>query len=390
MKVAFVTNFCPHYRVRTYEALARHHDVDYLFFSKGQEWYWPEQHGVRGGAFRHEYLPGFGLGGTRITPRLPLRLWTGGYEAIIKCIVGRFALPASYAVARLKGMPFILWTGVWMRLRSPAHRLLFPLTRYIYRHADAVVVYGEHVKRYLLGEGVAAERIFVAPHAIDNEAYRRPVPAEEQAALRRRLGIEPGDKVVLYLGRLEDGKGLSYLVDAFASVGDRDAVLVIAGSGAEAGALQEHARRQGVGDRVRFPGYVPPEDAVMYYAVAWVYVLPSVTTPVFKEPWGLVVNEAFNQALPVVATNAVGAAAGGLIENGVTGLVVPERDSAAMAAALRRVLAARALRDDLGRRARERVAEWDNERMVRGFRQALDYVSRSARPAAGEESGQGP
>jgi glycosyltransferase involved in cell wall biosynthesis len=390
MKVAFVTNFCPHYRVRTYETLARHHDVDFFFFSKGQEWYWPDRHGVRRGAFRHEYLPGFTLGGTRITPRLPLRLWTGGYEAVIKCIVGRFALPASYAVARLRGTPFILWTGVWMRLRSPAHRLLFPLTRYIYRHADAVVVYGEHVKRYLLGEGVAAERIFVAPHAIDNEAYRRPVPAEEQAALRRRLGVEPRHKLVLFLGRLEDGKGLSYLVDAFAAVPDPDAVLVIAGSGGEAAALQEQARRLGIGDRVRFPGYVPTEETVAYYSLAWVFVLPSVTTPVIKEAWGLVVNEAFNQGLPVVATDAVGAAAGGFVEDGVTGLVVPERDSAALAAALRRVLADGALREDLGRRARERVAGWDNERMVRVFSEALDYVMRSARAATGEQGGQGP
>jgi glycosyltransferase involved in cell wall biosynthesis len=353
-------------------------------------WYWPEGHGVRRGAFRHEYLPGFTLAGTRITPRLPRRLWSGGYDAVVKDIGGRFVLPASYAAARLRGMPFILWTGVWMRLRSPAHRLFFPITRYIYRHADAVVVYGEHVKRYLVSEGVDPQRIFVAPHAMDNEAYRRPVSPEEQAALRQRLGLEPRHKVVLFLGRLEEGKGLSYLVEAFASVADPDAVLVVAGSGEAAAALEEQVRGLGIGDRVRFPGYVPTEQAVAFYSIAWVFVLPSVTTPVFKEPWGLVVNEAFNQGLPVVATDAVGAAAGGLVEDGVTGLVVPERDSAALAAALRRVLADGALRDAMGRRARETVAGWDDERMVGGFRQALDHVTRSARAAAGEERGQRP
>ena len=134
--------------------------------------------------------------------------------------------------------------------------------------------------------------------------------------------------------------------------------------------------------RVRFAGYVPPEQAVAYYALAWVFVLPSVTTPVFKEPWGLVVNEAFNQGLPVIATDAVGAAAGGLVRDGVTGFVVPERDAAALAAALRRVLGDRALRDALGARAREVVAGWDNERMVRGFRDAIDHVT-SARSAPG-------
>jgi len=390
LKVAFVTNFCPHYRVKTFETLARHQEMDYLFFSKGDEWYWPQPHGVSQGAFHLEYLPGFSIGRLRMTPALPLRLWRGQHRVIIKCITGRFALPAAYVVARLKGTPFVLWTGVWMRLQTPFHRLFFPVVRHIYRHADAVVVYGEHVKRYLVAEGVAEDRIFVAPHAMDNDAYRRAVTAAEQAELRRTLGLEAEQKVVLYLGRLEEAKGLSYLLDAFASVDDEKAVLVFCGDGAAGPALREQARRRRVESRVRFAGYVPTEQAVAYYALAWVFVLPSVTTPVFKEPWGLVVNEAFNQGLPVIATDAVGAAAGGLVRDGVTGFVVPERDSAALAAALRRVLGDRALRDALGARAREVVAGWDNERMVRGFRDAIDFATRSARPAAGDESGQGP
>ena len=147
MKVAFVTNFCPHYRVKTFETLARHQEMDYLFFSKGDEWYWRQQHGVRQGAFQFEYLPGFSIGRVRMTPALPLRLWRGQHRVIIKCITGRFALPAAYVVARLRGTPFVLWTGVWMRLQTPFHRLFYPVVRHIYRHADAVVVYGEHVKR---------------------------------------------------------------------------------------------------------------------------------------------------------------------------------------------------------------------------------------------------
>ena len=382
MRVAFVTNFCPHYRVKTFETLARHHDVDFLFFSKGDEWYWPDRHGVRRGAFQLEYLPGFSIGRTRIVPALALRLWRGDHRVIIKCILGRFALPAAYVVARLKRTPFVLWTGVWMRVRTPFHRLFFPITRHIYRHADAVVVYGEHVKRYLVGEGVAAERIFVAPHAVDNDAYGRTVPPGEQAELRRALGLEAEQKVVLYLGRLEEAKGLSYLIDAFASLEDAGAVLVLAGDGAAGEALREQARRRGIASRVRFPGYVPPEQAVAYYALAWVFVLPSVTTPVFKEPWGLVVNEAFNQGLPVIATDAVGAAAGGLVADGLSGLVVPERDTTTLAAALQRVLADRALRDRLGARAREAVAAWDNERMIRGFREAIDHVTSAGRAPA--------
>ena len=84
------------------------------------------------------------------------------------------------------------------------------------------------------------------------------------------------------------------------------------------------------------------------YAGSDVVVVPSIPTRDFLEPWGLVANEAFNQGVPVIATDAVGAAAGGLIEHERTGLVVPAGDADALArraaAPARRPRAARAPR----------------------------------------------
>ena len=376
MRVAFVTNICPHYRVKTFETLARYFDLDFYFFSTGKEWYWQRQHGVKSGSFRHEYLPGVSVGGTRITPTLPYRLWSKDYDVYIKCINGRFALPATLLVARLRGRPLVLWTGVWMRLQSPAHRLMFPFTRYVYRHADAIVVYGDHVKRYLIREGVPAERIFSAHHAVDNQAYNVAIPEADRRALRDQL--RAGDrKVVLYLGRLEAGKGLDYLIDGFAAADGDDALLVLAGEGSERSRLEQLARDRGIAERVRFVGYVASNQTMAYYAIAWVYVLPSITLPLLKEAWGLVVNEAMNQGTPVIASDAVGAAAGGLVVDGENGFVVPERDASAITRALNRVLGEPGLRDRLGESARRVVATWDNERMVRGFRDAIEYVTKT-------------
>lgn len=376
MRVAFVTNICAHYRVRTFETLARFHDVDYFFFSAGDEWYWQAAHGVRAGAFRYEYLPGVSLRGTRITPTLPFKLLAGGYDAYVKGINGRLALPLTYLIARLRRRPFVLWTGIWMRLQTPFHRRFFAATRYIYRHADAIVVYGSHVRDYLISEGVAAERIFVAAHAVDNDSYRIPVSRGARAALRERLSLAPTTRVLLYLGRLEESKGLRDLLHAFAQLESTGTVLVIAGTGTQQEELRRLAGSLGVAERVRFPGYIPVERAVDYYALAYAYILPSVTLPSGKEPWGLVVNEAFNQGVPVVATDAVGAAAGGLVRDGVTGLVVPERSPQRLAQALQRLLDEPDLRERMAEAARDEVARWTNERMVRGFREALDYVTR--------------
>ena len=375
MKVAFVTNICAHYRVKTFETLARYHDVDYYFFSAGDEWYWQQQHGVQRGSFHHEYLPGFRLGGTRLVPTLPRRLWRGRYDVYVKCINGRFALPVTYAIARLKRKPFVLWTGIWMRLQTPAHRLFFPLTRYIYRHADAIAVYGEHTRRYLLDEGVPAERIFVAAHAVDNDIYRRAVSVEERAAVRQKLGLAAEQKMVLYLGRLEEVKGLPYLLEAFASLREDSTVLVLAGTGSMQASLERLADEIGIAGRVRFAGYVSPAEAVVYYALAWLFVLPSITLSKSKELWGLVVNEAFNQGVPVIATDAVGAAAGGFVRDGINGFIVPERNSQALAEAIGRFLDVPELRQRMSRNARQAVTEWDNDRMVLGFHQAIEYVT---------------
>ncbi|HYF66015.1 MAG TPA: glycosyltransferase family 4 protein [Herpetosiphonaceae bacterium] len=387
MKIAFVTNICPHYRRPTFELLAKRSDTDFYFFSAGDEWYWQQAHGVERGDFRHQYLRGWRIGRTRITPTLPWKLLRGGYDVYVKCINGKFALPVTFLIARLRRKPFVLWTGVWMRLQTPIHRLIFPLTRFIYRHADAVVVYGEHVKRYLASEGVDPARIFVAAHAVDNAAYGQPVDPAELAALRGRLGLDEAGAVVLSLGRLVAEKGYDYLLRAWAaageSVGRARATLLIVGEGDDRGRLEALAAALGVAATVRFAGYVPAGETRPFYALADLFVLPSVTTASFKEPWGLVVNEAFNQGAPVIASDAVGAAAGGMVRPGVNGLIVPERDSGTLARALADLLDRPELRRSMGAAARATVAMWTNERMVEGFLRAV--AAAAGVPRNGEE-----
>jgi len=375
MKIAFITNLCPHYRVNTFEVLAKYYDIDYYFFSAGTEWYWQQQHGLRQGNFRYQYLPGFTAGHARVTPTLPWHLLSQDYTLYIKCINGRFALPVTYQIAQLKRRPFILWTGVWQRLQTPLHRAFFPFTRYIYRHATAIVVYGNHVKRYLMAEGVPEEKIFTTTHAVDNRNYNQPVAADKQAALRQELQVDEGQKLILYLGRLEDGKGLEYLLEAFSSLPNTDTVLVFVGTGSLRAKLEQMVVQENLRERVRFVGYIPPEQTNVCYSLAYLFVLPSVTTPIFKEPWGLVVNEAFNQGVPVIATDAVGAAAGGLVQDGHNGFVVPERNSQALAEAIKTLLSNPALREQFSIHAKQVIKTWDNEQMVLGFREAISYVT---------------
>jgi glycosyltransferase involved in cell wall biosynthesis len=380
-RLAFVTNFCPHYRVKTLEILATLCDVDFLFYSDGAEWYWQKNHGTRSGQFHHKYLRGVSVMGTRITPGLVTKLWRGNYDAIVAGIDGRFALAAAYLIARLRRKPFVLWTGIWSAIDTPFHRLFSRIIRHVYSRSNAVVVYGEHVKRYLLSLGVAEEKVFVAPHAINNEEYSGHVSRAEIETLRSQLTIAPTDRVVLFFGRVEEIKGLPYLLQAFRQVARADTVLVIAGEGNERADLQKMAADLGIENRVRFVGYVPPECALPYYAMAYALALPSVSVRYGKELWGLVVNEAMNQGVPVIASDSVGAAAGGLVQDGLNGFIVPERDSAALANAIQTILDSLELHDAMSREARRTIAEWNNEEMMRGFQRAVDYAVQRVDPA---------
>ena len=116
------------------------------------------------------------------------------------------------------------------------------------------------------------------------------------------------------------------LLDAWRAARLPGAALVLAGDGP----LRDRAVAAGA----HVPGRLPAAEVRNFYAGSDVVVVPSVPTRDFLEPWGLVVNEAFDQGVPVIATTAVGAAAGGLVAHERTGLVVPAGDAAALAAAL--------------------------------------------------------
>jgi glycosyltransferase involved in cell wall biosynthesis len=124
-------------------------------------------------------------------------------------------------------------------------------------------------------------------------------------------------------------------------------------------------------------GPIDRNDLPPLYAAADVLVLPSIPTATFREPWGLVCNEAMHQGTPVIASDAVGAAAGGLVVDGRTGMVFAAGDADALATRLAALAAAPELRDRLGAEACEKVAEYTPERWAEGMSRALAAVGAS-------------
>ncbi len=151
-----------------------------------------------------------------------------------------------------------------------------------------------------------------------------PSDAQRQEA-RHALGCSEGDFIVTYVGRVSPEKGLRYAIDALSACPAR-VHLLVAGEGDELAELKAHANALGLGERVRFLGYVAQPFDV--FTAAHVTVVPSL----WNEAFGRVVVEAMACRSAVVAT-----AVGGmreLFEHGREGLFVPKEDAMAIAAAL--------------------------------------------------------
>ena len=279
---------------------------------------------------------------------------SGGHRAVVVGTGGRVALPLAWRASRRAGLPFVFWAALWRTPRTAAHLAALPLMRRIYRDAAAIVTYGEHVSAHVRRHG--ATRVFVAPQAVDNEFWSAPAAprVDERFA-------------ALFVGRAAREKGLAVALRAWRAAALNGTFTVVG----------DH--RSLPADIVA-PGALDPSRLRNFYAASDVLVVPSIITRRFIEPWGMVVNEAMNQGAAIIASDAVGAAAGGLVRDGRNGLIVPAGDASALAAALRSLAGDRARCAAMGAAGRADVGGHSLDAWASGFAQALEFsVSKSAR-----------
>jgi glycosyltransferase involved in cell wall biosynthesis len=275
---------------------------------------------------------------------------SGAYRAVVVGTGGRVALPAAWRASRRAGVPFVFWAALWRTPRTAAHLAALPLMRRIYRDAGAIVTYGEHVSAYVRAHG--ATRVYIAPQAVDNDFW---AAAPATARTDQRFAA-------LFVGRPVPEKGLAVALAAWRQAA-LDGTLTVVG---------EHA---GLPADVVAAGRIDPADLRNFYAACDVLVVPSVSTRRFIEPWGLVVNEAMNQGLAIIASNAVGSAAGGLVRQGRNGLIVRAGDSEALAQALRDLAGDRERCATLGQTGRADVSAYTYDAWAQGFMQALSVAA---------------
>jgi glycosyltransferase involved in cell wall biosynthesis len=377
--VLFVTGHVPPDRVGAFARLHERENVELALFGGRSK------HG--GDPFTGE-LP---FPHRNIRQHEPARLAASGdYRAVVCSTGGRVALGATWVGARRAHLPLMLWASLWAHPRSTAHVLSYVALRRLYRTADAVITYGPHVSAYVEARG--ARNVHVAPQSVDNAFWSAPLTEAAEDHASPGPSERPAEQSVwpqetaaaevkfVFAGRPDREKGLRALMTAWLQSGLQapTAALVLVGVGSA-------------------PPWVPAGGAVALaqasisciepvgqarlremYAAADVLVLASIRTRTFLEPWGLVVNEAMSRGLAVIASDAVGAVAGGLVRDGRNGLVVPAGDSDALAAALSRLAGDPELRARLGAQGAQDVRAYTHDAWAEGFSRALSSLGISA------------
>lgn len=208
---------------------------------------------------------------------------------------------ATYLKLKWCTFKLVVTTSDNLRMAASANRLKKIFRRYVLKESQGVVVYSDAVKSWYKSN-FPWLNVEVCPNIQDPQTllqYRNSFQSRIEA-YKNQFNL--GNKVILYIGRLEYVKGLDLLLSAFAESGLVGYKLVLVGSGSQKEYLHQKAGDLGIRDKVIFPGYYHGVDLYAWYDLASFFILPS-----RYEPFGAVVNEALVFGCPVLASTNIGA-----------------------------------------------------------------------------------
>lgn len=222
--------------------------------------------------------------------------------------------------------------------------------------ADRIIAFSPHERDAMVRlYGADASRVSLVPCGVDLSVFR---PLDRKMA-RERLGLN-GDKILLYVGRVEPLKGLELMVETAAQIDSEEGVRVMVvgadvnGNG-EIDRVKLLAKERDLEDQIDFVGQVDHNELPLYYNAADVCVVPS-----YYESFGLVALEAMACGIPVVAARVGGLST--IIQHGSTGYLKPWRCPDAFANSVEMIISSDGLQQSLGEAARKRAEGmgWDN------------------------------
>ena len=327
MKILFLTNIPSPYRVHFFNELGKSCKLTVVFegrFATNRNKIWQSEEAYH---FTPVFLKSIRLGADTFLSFKIIRLLKQKWDVVI---LGGYSTPTDMLAIeymRLKKIPFYIETDGG--LIHSDNKFKFKIKKHFITAASGYFSSGKETTKFLKHYGADISKIYEYPFSSLEAKDILPVllPAEQKQILRKELKIKE-DKIIISVGRFVHCKGYDILLKAAVNFPKDMGIYII---GAEP--TQEYLKLQKDLNltNVHFVGFQNKESLKKWYRAADVFVLPT-----REDIWGLVINEAMAQGLPVITTDKCVAGLE-LIKEGQNGYIVPVENIKALANAITKI-----------------------------------------------------
>jgi glycosyltransferase involved in cell wall biosynthesis len=236
----------------------------------------------------------------------------------------------------------------------------------VYQRFDRILYVGKANYNYFRYHNVGTDKLFFAPHAIDNQRFTSQIDtaAVEAQQWKHSLGISASHRVVLFAGKLIPKKRPIDLLEAFIAARIPNTSLLFVGSGRLETELRSRAKGH---NNIFFAPFQNQSLMPRTYAIGDLFVLPSYGN---GETWGLAVNEAMCLGKPIIVSNHVGCAQD-LVQPNQNGLIFPAGNITALQACLQKAFQSAEVLATWGQNSRKIIAHHSYAQFTAGLKQAL-------------------
>lgn len=328
MKLLFIHNTIPEYRIPFFKKLSQKVDVDYVFtdISLNKKIYNNDINFTDIEDLNIKYLPN----GSRHYFELIKIIMNKDYTHIIippmDSLKEYLHAVFSFCIAKLKGKKILYF---WEKWEAPYNRLPIKkkiknklqriMCKPIIKNVDICIASGTKSKEYFMSYNIKSQNIVIAYDACEVE-YNKFIDN-----IRLEKNIPENDKIILYYGRIVERKGLDILIKAFDVVQNKKRTglhLIICGDGEFKNKCEKIVEINDI-KNVYFEGHIHPKNRDKYFSQCDIFVIPSYFWKGIPEAWGLTVNEAMQFKKAIIATTAVGSSYD-IIDEGNNGMIIEE------------------------------------------------------------------
>ena len=375
-RIAFIHEEVDPYRISFFEKLNRSSDIKPTVF------YCMKANPNRGGKLKlgksspfSEILPGslikipFLKTKMKYNPCIWRKLSEGNFDYV--AVGGYYHITMLFAIlwSLIHSVPYTIISESHLLNRRTLWKVLLKknLLPFIIKRAEFLLPLGKLQAEYLIHYGAKEKDIYYFPNIPDinffiteSNKYRK-----KKNKIKKELGIN-SKYIILYVGRLAEEKGLFTLLRAFKEIKNNydNLTLLIVGDGELRDGLEDFKNKKNIGN-VRFEGFVENNELPLYYAIADIFVLPSL-----NEFWGVTVTEAMASALPIILSDKVGSRKD-LLKEGKNGFCFKNDDSGRLASYIERFLENPASIAEMGKNSRKIIKNFDHSFCENNLRNAL-------------------